>query len=205
MMETIDWKKYDGLVTAVVQDPNTRTVLMVGSMNQAALQTTIDTGRVTFFSRSKKRLWTKGETSGNFLGFISVAVDCDGDALLITAKPYGPTCHQNTTSCFGEVAAASGVLFLSELEALVADRYQLRPAESYTTQLFNEGLDRVIQKVGEEAIEVVIAAKNESSDLIRQESADLLFHLLVLWREKNISVDSIVDILRRRNTKADPK
>ncbi len=189
-----DWKKMGGLLPAVVQDAADGKVLMVGYMDRAALAKTNKTGKVTFYSRSKKRLWTKGESSGNFLELVSVAVDCDADALLIRARPQGPTCHSGAATCFDEPLD-----FLKQLDALVADRFKKRPKGSYVSRLIEEGVDRMAQKVGEEAVETVIASKNKDRDVLLGEAADLLFHLTVLLRARGSSLGDAAEILRRRN------
>ncbi len=189
-----DWKKMGGLLPAVVQDDTDGAVLMVGYMDKSALAKTRKSGKVTFYSRSKKRLWTKGESSGNFLKLVSVALDCDNDALLIRAKPMGPTCHTGAASCFDEPLD-----FLKQLDALVVDRFKKRPKGSYVTSLIKDGVDRMAQKVGEEAVETVIAAKNKDRDLLLGEAADLVFHLMVLLRARGTSLGDAVEILRRRN------
>jgi phosphoribosyl-AMP cyclohydrolase / phosphoribosyl-ATP pyrophosphohydrolase len=193
-----DWQKEGGLLPAVVQDATTLQVLMVGYMNEEALKQTEASGKVTFFSRSKGRLWVKGETSGNFLNFVSATMDCDRDALLILAKPVGPTCHRETTSCFGD-ARAPGVGFINRLNQVIEDRYRTRPEGSYTTKLFERGVDRMAQKVGEEAVEVVIAAKNGERTALQGEAADLIYHLLVLLRGTETSFDAVVETLRERH------
>ena len=190
-----DWKKMDGLLPAVVQDDADGTVLMVGYMDRAALARTRKTGKVTFYSRSKKRLWTKGEGSGNFLKLRSVALDCDGDALLLRASPVGPTCHSGARSCFD-----APLDFLKDLDAVIADRFEKRPKGSYVTSLIKEGPDRIAQKVGEEAVETVIASKNKDRPAMLGEAADLLFHLMVLLRARGATLGDAVEILRRRNS-----
>ncbi len=194
----LNWEKMGNLMPAIVQDSDTLQVLMVGYMNQEALATTVETKKVTFFSRSKNRLWQKGETSGNGLNLVSVIPDCDLDSLLILARPEGPTCHRNTESCFGE-EKAPGVGFLSKLSKIIDDRFEKQPPESYTTKLIQQGLDRMAQKVGEEGVEVVIAAKNEAKEPLKAEAADLLFHLLVLLRARNIALSEVTDLLRSRH------
>ncbi|MFI5362865.1 MAG: bifunctional phosphoribosyl-AMP cyclohydrolase/phosphoribosyl-ATP diphosphatase HisIE [Elusimicrobiota bacterium] len=189
-----DWKKMGGLLPAVVQNDADGAVLMVGYMDAAALAKTRKSGKVTFFSRSKARLWTKGESSGNFLRLRSVALDCDGDALLIRAVPEGPTCHTGAGSCFD-----APLDFLDDLDALIADRLKKKPKGSYTTSLLNEGLDRIAQKVGEEAIETVIASKNKDKAALLGEAADLVFHLMVLLRARGTSLGEAAALLRSRN------
>jgi phosphoribosyl-ATP pyrophosphohydrolase/phosphoribosyl-AMP cyclohydrolase len=194
----VDWKKLGGLLPVIVQDEKTLQVLMQAYMNEDALIQTLETGRVTFYSRTKERLWTKGESSGNFLELCTATMDCDDDALLITARPAGPTCHRETTSCFGE-AKAPGVGFLSQLEKVIEKRFEQRPEGSYTTKMINSGLDRMAQKVGEEGVEVVIAAKNSDLEAFKGEAADLIFHLLLLLKAKSVSLDEVIDVLRARH------
>lgn len=189
-----DFKKMGGLLPAIVQDAGDGKVLMVGYMDAAALAKTRKTRKVTFFSRSKARLWTKGETSGNFLSLRSIALDCDGDALLIRAVPRGPTCHTGAKSCFD-----SPLDFLAELDALLVDRLMKKPKGSYTTALLKEGLDRIAQKVGEEAVETVIAAKNKDSRAFIGEASDLIYHLMLLLRVKGSSLGEAAALLRERH------
>jgi phosphoribosyl-ATP pyrophosphohydrolase/phosphoribosyl-AMP cyclohydrolase len=189
-----DWKKMGGLLPAVVQNDADGKILMVGYMDAAALAKTRKTRKVTFFSRSKARLWTKGESSGNFLRLRSIALDCDGDALLIRAVPEGPTCHTGAASCFD-----SPINFLEDLDAVIVDRLKKKPRGSYTTSLINEGLDRMAQKVGEEAVETVIAAKNKDRDALAGEAADLLFHLMLLLRARGTSLGATAALLRERH------
>lgn len=190
-----DWKKMGGLLPAVIQHDAEGVVLMVGYMDAAALAKTRRTGRVTFFSRSKKRLWTKGESSGNFLRLRSVALDCDGDALLVRAVPDGPTCHTGAAACFDVPLD-----FLKDLDAVVADRFKKRPKDSYVSRLIKEGPDRIAQKVGEEAVETVIASKNKDRALFVGEAADLIFHLAVLLRARGASLSDAAAVLRRRHS-----
>jgi phosphoribosyl-ATP pyrophosphohydrolase/phosphoribosyl-AMP cyclohydrolase len=191
-----DWKKMGGLLPAVVQDDSDGAVLMVGYMDAAALAKTRRTGRVTFYSRSKKRLWTKGESSGNFLRLRSLALDCDGDALLVRASPDGPTCHSGARTCFD-----APLDFLKDLDAVIADRFKKRPKGSYVSGLIKDGLDRIAQKVGEEAVETVIAAKNKDRGLFVGEAADLVFHLAVLLRARGASLSDAAEALRRRHAR----
>lgn len=190
-----DWKKMGGLLPAVVQDDSDGTVLMVGYMDADALAKTRRTRKVTFYSRSKKRLWTKGESSGNYLKLVSVALDCDGDALLVRARPEGPTCHAGSRTCFDEPLD-----FLKDLQAVVDSRFKKRPKGSYVTGLIKEGPDRIAQKVGEEAVETVIASKNKDRDALLGESADLIFHLMVLLRSRGLSLADAADVLRKRHS-----
>ena len=194
----IDFAKYaDGLVPAIVQDPSTGAVLMLGFMNAEALQKTEATGHVTFFSRSKQRLWTKGETSGNFLELVSITPDCDNDTLLIEARPAGPVCHTGSDTCFGDTE--SSLAFLTELESIIASR-AAEPAEgSYVSKLFAKGINKIAQKVGEEAVETVIAAKDNDLDAFKNEAADLLFHYLVLLQAKGVGLTEITTVLKGRS------
>ena len=196
---TIDWQKVDNLIPAIVQDTHTRQVLMLGYMNREALEQTQASQRVTFFSRTKERLWQKGETSGNFLTLTSIQLDCDQDTLLVEAGPAGPTCHLGTTSCFG-AEHAPGIGFLGHLETIFRERHQELPEGSYTTRLFKEGIDRISQKVGEEAVETVSAAKNTERDPLINEVSDLVYHLLVLLREKSVDLNDVVEQLRARHS-----
>ncbi|MEO5944389.1 MAG: bifunctional phosphoribosyl-AMP cyclohydrolase/phosphoribosyl-ATP diphosphatase HisIE [Ferruginibacter sp.] len=196
----IDFKKYsDGLVPVVVQDATTSKVLMLGFMNDEALQKTMHEKKVTFFSRSKQRLWTKGETSGNFLNVKSVTPDCDYDTLLIKAIPDGPVCHTGADTCFNEKNDASP--FIYDLEKIIVDRKN-NPAEgSYTNSLFAKGINKIAQKVGEEAVELVIEAKDNDADLFKNEAADLLFHYLILLQAKGFSLSDIEGVLKDRHNK----
>ncbi|WP_027071623.1 bifunctional phosphoribosyl-AMP cyclohydrolase/phosphoribosyl-ATP diphosphatase HisIE [Luteimonas sp. J29] len=192
--ETLDWDKAGGLVPAVVQDARTLRVLMLGYMDRAALEATLSTRRVTFFSRSKGRLWTKGESSGHFLDLVSVDVDCDGDTLLVLAHPHGPTCHLERPSCFPSAPAS----LLAELSDLVATRAAERPQGSYTTRLFEAGTRRIAQKVGEEGVETALASIAEDDAALAGEAADLLFHLLVLLRARGLGLEDVEARLRER-------
>lgn len=194
----LDWVKGDGLLPAVVQHWRSGAVLMLGYMNADALAQTQQTGKVTFFSRSKQRLWTKGETSGHFLLLKSLRGDCDDDTILIQAEPIGPTCHKGTQSCFGD-GAEPPFAFLAELDALVAQRERERPAGSYTTKLFEGGIRRIAQKVGEEGVETALAAVAQDEAALRSESADLIFHLLVLLRARGVEFADVVEELRARH------
>ncbi|TWT21597.1 bifunctional phosphoribosyl-AMP cyclohydrolase/phosphoribosyl-ATP diphosphatase HisIE [Luteimonas wenzhouensis] len=193
-LEAIDWDKAGGLVPAVVQDARTLRVLMLGYMDRAALEATLSGRRVTFFSRSKGRLWTKGESSGHFLDLVSVDVDCDGDALLVQASPRGPTCHLQRASCFDSAPGAT----LAELSALVEARATLRPEGSYTTKLFEGGVRRIAQKVGEEGVETALASVAQDDDALLGEAADLVFHLLVLLRARGLGLEDVEAKLRTR-------
>ncbi len=201
-LQDLDWDKGGGLLPAIVQDAATGTVLMLGYMNREALATTQQTGRVTFWSRSKARLWTKGETSGHYLALRAVAADCDGDTLLVLAAPQGPACHLNTESCWGSdapQAASRDLAFLSTLQAVIAERARLRPAGSYTAKLLEQGVLRIAQKVGEEGLELALAAVTQSDEEIIGEAADLLFHAILLLEVKGLSLERVVGELERRH------
>lgn len=193
-IDTLDWDKQDGLLPAIVQDAATLRVLMLGYMSREALHASFQTQQVTFFSRSKGRLWTKGESSGHVLRLVSVRTDCDSDALLVLAHPQGPTCHLQRTSCFPD-APGDG---LAELEAVIAQRERERPEGSYTTRLFERGIKRIAQKVGEEGLETALAAVIEDDAALLGESADLLFHLLVLLRQRGLGLDDVRRTLESR-------
>ncbi len=194
----IDFKKMEGLIPAVVQDVFTGKVLMVGYMNEAALAKTKESGRVTFFSRSKNRLWTKGETSGNFLELVSMQEDCDGDAILVKAKPLGPVCHTGSDTCFEE-SNSSQTAFIDQLRGIIKERKENPSTTSYTSSLFAKGINKLAQKVGEEAVELVIEAKDDNKELFLGEAADLLFHYLVLLEAKDYSLDEVVAVLKQRH------
>lgn len=199
-METIDFKKYaDGLVPAIIQDADTNVVLMLGFMNAEALQKTQESKKVTFFSRSKNRLWTKGEESGNFLLLKEIKVDCDNDSLLIKATPVGPTCHTGADTCWNETNESND--FLKKLEQVITDRKNTPSDKSYTSSLFAKGINKVAQKVGEEAVELVIEAKDDNKELFLGEAADLLFHYLILLQAKNCRLQDVLDILKQRHKK----
>lgn len=195
----MNFEKGDGLITAVVQDAQTDKVLMVGYMNEEALQKTIAEKRVTFFSRTKNRLWTKGETSGNFLELESYIEDCDSDALLIKANPIGPTCHTGADTCFNEKNDGKAS-FLNHLKGVIKNRKETLTDTSYTASLFKKGINKIAQKVGEEAVELVIEAKDNDENLFKNEAADLLFHYLILLEAKNVDFDEIIDVLRERHS-----
>jgi phosphoribosyl-ATP pyrophosphohydrolase/phosphoribosyl-AMP cyclohydrolase len=197
-LDALAWAKMDGLLPAVVQDADTGQVLMLGYMDRAALAATLDGGFATFFSRSKGRLWQKGETSGNRLAVQAVLADCDDDALLVRAVPEGPTCHFGTTSCFG-TDGPTGVGFLSKLARIVHDRAQADPAESYTARLLAEGLQRIAQKVGEEGVEVALAAVGRDAAGCAEETADLLYHLTALMEAKGFDWDDVAKVLAERH------
>ena len=190
-------KSQNGLLPAIIQDSVTKTVLMLGYMNREAFQKTKETEQVTFYSRSKKRIWVKGEESGNFLKLVKIKVDCDQDAILITAKPQGPTCHTGTDSCWGEMNQ-SHYGFLTELEEIITERKITNDDNSYVASLFREGINKIAQKVGEEAVETIIEAKDENSELFLNESADLLFHFLILLKEKGFSLNDVEAVLKNR-------
>jgi phosphoribosyl-ATP pyrophosphohydrolase/phosphoribosyl-AMP cyclohydrolase len=196
----INFSKYvDGLVPAIVQDANTQAVLMMGFMNQSAIDATLSQQKVTFYSRSKSRLWTKGEESGNFLNFISMSVDCDNDTLLIQANPVGPVCHNGTGTCWGKDNQPSSTAFLANLEAVIEERKTASPDSSYVASLFAKGINKIAQKVGEEAVEMVIEAKDNNEKLFLDESADLLFHYLILLQSKGYKLADVVNILEKRH------
>lgn len=189
----------EGLIPAIIQDTTTKTVLMLGYMNAEALSKTLETNKVTFFSRSKQRLWTKGEESGHFLTLNSIKNDCDNDSLLIQVTPQGPTCHKGTDSCWGE-SKVETYGFLSQLESIITDRKENANSQtSYVSELFEKGINKIAQKVGEEAVEVVIEAKDDNDDLFLNESADLLFHYLILLQAKGFKLESVVEVLKSRH------
>ncbi len=195
----LDWGKGDGLLPAIVQDAADGRVLMLGYMNAEALEQTLETQRVTFFSRSKQRLWTKGETSGNILELVDIAADCDRDTLLVQARPAGPTCHTGTETCFGNTRwPAAG--FLARLDGVVASRSGADPESSYTARLLSEGINRCAQKVGEEGVETALAAVAGETDSLNEEAADLLYHLLVCLRAAGSDLESTLEVLIRRHT-----
>ncbi|WP_317044998.1 bifunctional phosphoribosyl-AMP cyclohydrolase/phosphoribosyl-ATP diphosphatase HisIE [Flavobacterium araucananum] len=197
-MMDIDIKSAHGLIPAIIQDSETKNVLMLGYMNEESLQKTIETQKVTFFSRSKQRLWTKGEESGNFLNLVSIKNDCDGDTLLIQVKPVGPTCHTGADTCWQEENLAN-YGFISTLESTIKTRRENADSEkSYVASLFEKGINKIAQKVGEEAVEVVIEAKDDNDDLFLSESADLLFHYLILLQAKGFQLNDVVDVLKKR-------
>ena len=194
----INFKKMEGLIPVVVQDVFTGKVLMLGYMNEAALAQTVASGRVTFFSRSKNRLWTKGETSGNFLELVSMQEDCDGDAILVKAKPLGPVCHTGADTCFAE-DNNSQTAFIDQLRGIIKERKSNPTEASYTSSLFTKGINKLAQKVGEEAVELVIEAKDDNKELFLGEAADLLFHYLVLLEAKGYELDEVVEVLKQRH------
>jgi phosphoribosyl-AMP cyclohydrolase / phosphoribosyl-ATP pyrophosphohydrolase len=200
-MEIDFTKDKDGLVPAIIQDAETKNVLMLGYMNAEALKKTRETGKITFFSRSKQRLWTKGEESGNFLTLVDMKLDCDNDTLLVFVTPQGPTCHKGTDTCWGE-KNISEMSFLTQLEKVISDR-RLNPEneKSYVASLFRSGINKIAQKVGEEAVEVVIESKDDNDELFLNESADLLFHYLILLQAKGFSLKDVTDILNTRHSR----
>ena len=194
----IDFAKYtDGLVPAIIQDEITGKVLMLGFMDNEALLKTQELKKVTFYSRSKNRLWTKGEESGNFLLLKSITVDCDNDTLLIKVNPVGPVCHTGADTCFNEKNEANDFLF--KLEKIIADRKNNPTETSYTSSLFKKGINKIAQKVGEEAVEIVIEAKDDNDELFKGEAADLLFHYLILLQAKGFSLQDVIEVLKQRN------
>jgi phosphoribosyl-AMP cyclohydrolase / phosphoribosyl-ATP pyrophosphohydrolase len=198
--ERIDWTKVDGMVPAIVQDFNSSQVLMMGYMNQEALAKTTQTGQVTFFSRTKQRLWTKGETSGNVLQLKNIALDCDNDTLLVKVNPIGPTCHTGTTTCWdNDEQEESQMVWLHQLEQLLAARKSADPDSSYTASLYARGTKRISQKVGEEGVEVALAATSGDKAELVCESADLIYHLLVLLQDQGLSMSHVIDKLKERH------
>ena len=195
----IDFEKSGGLVPAIIQDAETKNVLMLGYMNQEAYDKTIATKKVTFWSRSRNCLWTKGETSGNFLHLVNIIVDCDNDTLLVKATPDGPTCHTGTDTCWGEDNKQNPLLFLTELQDFINLRHEEMPEGSYTTSLFNKGINKIAQKVGEEALETVIEATNGTAEHLVYEASDLLYHLLVMLTEKGLRIEDVAQELQKRH------
>ncbi len=194
---TLDWAKTDGLIPAIVQDATSGQVLMLGCMNQEALAVTLDTSKVTFFSRSKGRLWTKGESSAHWLHLVDISTDCDSDALLVLARPDGPTCHRGTVSCFSPLEHKWN--FLRSLEVLIQSRRHANPETSYTAQLFARGTKRIAQKVGEEGVETALAATVKDKEELKNEAADLVYHLLVLLADADLELTDVIDTLRARH------
>ena len=195
----IDFEKMGGLVPAIIQDAVTKNVLMLGFMNREAYDKTIATKNVTFWSRTRQCLWTKGETSGNFLRLVSIQVDCDRDTLLVKVQPQGPTCHKGTDTCWGETNERNPLLFLSELQDFIEKRHQDMPKDSYTTSLFNKGINKMAQKLGEEALETVIEATNGTNDRLVYEAADMFYHLIVLLTDKGLRIENIAEELQARH------
>jgi len=198
VIEKVNFGKQAGLVPAIVQDAKSKQILMLGYMNREALEVTLETRLVTFFSRSRKKIWVKGETSGNYLQLSDVRLDCDNDTLLVRANPQGPVCHTGTYSCFGN-KIENGCEFLPRLQGIIDSRKRTMPTDSYTTKLFSAGIDKIAQKVGEEAVETIIEAKNSDDNLLLNESADLLYHLMVLLSARNLSISDVDEVLRNRH------
>lgn len=198
-LKTVDFEKGGGLVPAIIQDAASGAVLMLGYMNIAAAEKTLELGKVTFFSRSKNRLWTKGETSENYLELVDIKADCDDDALLVTARPKGPTCHLGTQSCFGD-EVGSDLAFLSYLENLIETRKTADPESSYTAKLLSGPLRKAAQKVGEEGVETALAAVDEDDAALRGEAADLIYHLMVVLRARDIELADVIGVLKERHS-----
>lgn len=196
---SLDFNKMNGLVPAIIQDNTTGKVLMLGFMNEEAYQKTLNDKLVTFYSRTKNRLWTKGEESGNFLDVVSVAADCDNDTILVKVTPRGPVCHTGADTCFDE-SNKDTMVFLKFLQDLIDDRKATMPEGSYTTRLFQKGINKIAQKVGEEAVELVIESKDQNDDLFLNEAADLVYHLLVLLSAKNYRIENVIEILKSRHS-----
>ena len=199
--DRIDFNKGDGLVPAIVQDADTGAVLMLAYMNREALAQTLARKRAVFYSRSKQRLWEKGESTGHTLDVVDVVADCDNDTLLVTARPRGPACHNGTLTCFGDESrsAATNIAFLAKLEGVIAQRATLKPESSYTAKLLDKGVGRVAQKVGEEGVELALAGASQDDDKVVEEAADLLFHMLVLLRARGVSLSQVVRQLESRH------
>jgi phosphoribosyl-ATP pyrophosphohydrolase/phosphoribosyl-AMP cyclohydrolase len=195
----LDFDKMGGLVPAIIQDAKTKNVLMLGFMNQEAYEKTLQSGKVTFWSRTRQTLWTKGETSGNFLQLVSMAVDCDNDTLLVKVIPHGPTCHTGTDTCWGETNDANPLLFLQDLQDFIEKRHEEMPEGSYTTRLFRDGVNKMAQKMGEEALETVIEATNGTNEKLIYEAADMLYHLEVLLTSKGLRIEDIASELQKRH------
>ncbi|HBC6231656.1 TPA: bifunctional phosphoribosyl-AMP cyclohydrolase/phosphoribosyl-ATP diphosphatase HisIE [Proteus mirabilis] len=196
----LDWQKVDNLMPVIIQNTISGDVLMLGYMDKAALEMTLNSGKVTFYSRTKQRLWTKGETSGNFLKLVDIYPDCDNDTLLILAHPIGPTCHNGTESCFAPAQSQWG--FLYELENLLRERKSASPDSSYTAQLYASGTKRIAQKVGEEGVETALAATVNDREELKNEASDLLYHLMVLLQDQSLSLSDVIDCLQKRHKKA---
>ena len=195
----IDFEKMGGLVPAIIQDAETRNVLMLGFMNEEAYEKTLETRHVTFWSRTRQTLWTKGETSGHFLNLVDMKIDCDNDTLLVRVNPIGPTCHTGTDTCWGEENVQPPLFFLTELQNFINKRKEEMPEGSYTTSLFNKGINKIAQKVGEEALETVIEATNGTSEHLVYEASDLLYHLLVMLTEKGLRIEDVALELQKRH------
>jgi phosphoribosyl-ATP pyrophosphohydrolase/phosphoribosyl-AMP cyclohydrolase len=198
LSDALDWTKGGGLLPAIVQDTDTLQVLMLGYMNREALTRTIDTKKVTFYSRSKDRLWTKGETSSNWLDFVSAEIDCDADTILVQARPQGVVCHTGSQTCFNN-ELGSNILFLDQLSAFIADRHRRMPEASYTSGLFQDGTFRIAQKVGEEGVELALAHVKDDKVETKNEAADLLFHIMVLLEDAGLSINDVVGVLQSRH------
>jgi len=197
-IDKLNFDKTQGLIPCIVQDARTNIVLMLGYMNREALDKTLSEKRLTFYSRTKQRLWTKGETSGNYLNLLDVKIDCDDDTLLFKVKPEGPTCHTGSDTCFNEVNGFSGLEFL---ETIIQERKKNPKAGSYTNQLFDSGINKVAQKVGEEAVELIIEAKDNNKELFLNEAADLMYHYIVLLTAKGYQLEDVLSVLRQRHAK----
>ena len=197
--EDLKWEKGNGLLPAIIQDFNTGQVLMLGYMNKDALAKTLDIKKVTFYSRSKDRLWTKGETSGNWLDFVSAEMDCDADTILVQARPHGPACHTGSRTCFNNHHPAVTMSFLDQLSALIAARHRTMPENSYTTSLFRDGTARIAQKVGEEGVELALARMKNDPEETKNEAADLLFHVMVLLEDAGLAFSDVVAVLQERH------
>lgn len=195
----IDFEKCGGLVPAIIQDATTKNVLMLGYMNEEAYNKTIETQKVTFYSRSRQCLWTKGETSGNYLNLVSMSIDCDNDTLLVKVNPVGPTCHTGTDTCWGEKNDVNPLLFLTYIQDFIEKRHREMPEGSYTTSLFKDGINRMAQKVGEEALEAVIEATNGTNERLVYEGADMLYHLVVLLTSKGLRIEDLAKELQVRH------
>ncbi len=196
MKQDLNFDKLNGLIPAIIQDFNTKEVLMLGFMNREAYETTVEKQLVTFYSRTRKELWTKGETSGNYLQVKEIIPDCDNDTLLILAEPVGPVCHTGTRTCFGEEASKFDLNYLQEI---IDQRRDKKPEGSYTTKLFEKGINKIAQKVGEEAVELIIEAKDSNNELFLNEAADLTYHLLVLLSAKGFGIKDVIDVLDKRH------
>lgn len=198
-VESIDFKKMDGLVPAIIQDSKSQKVLMLGFMNEEAYKKTVETGKVTFFSRTRNTLWTKGETSGNFLNLVDIKLDCDKDTLLIQVNPVGPVCHTGADTCWNEKNEINPLLFLTYLQDFIEKRHEEMPEGSYTTSLFKDGINRMAQKVGEEALEAVIEATNGTNERLVYEGSDFLYHLIVLLTAKGLRIEDLAKELQVRH------
>lgn len=207
LINDLDWDKGEGLLPAVIQHANTKDVLMLGYMTKEALQKTIETKLVTFFSRSRKELWTKGETSGNYLNLVALDGDCDSDTILIKAMPSGPTCHTGTATCFdkeqGKVIGTTSTEFIQELSAIIKQRRQLKPKQSYVAKLFKKGRESIAKKLGEEGVELALAHMSKKKKHTREEAADVLFHYLVLLEHADIPLSEVCDVLKNRHNPDD--